>query len=167
MKTIYIAGGCFWGVEEYYHRLKGVEATRVGYAQGTMDHPTYKDVCTKETGHTETVEVIYDPEIISLEMILDHLFRFIDPTVLNRQGNDIGTQYRTGIYYVDEDDAPVIDAFIASRQSIYAKPIVVEHEKLNVFWEAEPYHQMYLEINPQGYCHVDFNVIKPHELKSQ
>lgn len=165
LKTITVAGGCFWGVEEYYKRLKGVHETNVGYANGIDREVSYKEVCSGQTGHAEATWVQYDPSVISLEMILDHLFRIIDPTSLNKQGGDIGTQYRTGVYYHDESDLEVIQNFIENIQMNYDKPVVVEVEPLRNYFLAEPEHQDYLTMNPGGYCHVDFRVIKPEELK--
>lgn len=165
MKEIVIAGGCFWGVQEYYSRLKGVESTVVGYANGITDNPTYEEVCTGKTNFVEAVYIHYDENIIPLEKIIEHLFRFIDPTSLNRQGGDIGTQYRTGVYYIDEADQAIAQQYIQSRQSEYSKPIVVEVLPLKNFYEAEEYHQKYLVKNPTGYCHVNFDVIRPEELK--
>lgn len=165
MKTIYLAGGCFWGVGEYYRRLKGVQEVEVGYAQGTKENPTYQEVCTGFTGHTETVKVVYDESVISLEKVLEHFFRMIDPTTLNRQGNDIGTQYRSGIYYIDGKEEPIIKSYVDSQQNQYRDEIVVEIEPLKQFFRAEEYHQDYLVKNPMGYCHINFNLIKPEELK--
>lgn len=165
IESIVVAGGCFWGVEEYYRRLKGVTNTFVGYAQGHTSNPTYKEVCSGTTGYVEAVEVSYDATQISLVQILDHLFRMIDPTLLNRQGNDIGTQYRTGIYPKNDNDFLICKDFIENRQSFYDKPIVTELEMLKTYVLAEPMHQMYLEVNPQGYCHIDFSLIEPEELK--
>ncbi len=167
LKTITVAGGCFWGVEEYYKRLIGIESTNVGYANGNSDQVTYKEVCTGTTGHVEATWLKYDPSQITLEKILEHLFRFIDPTSLNKQGGDIGTQYRTGVYYHDEEDKELILSYIASRQSEFDKEIVVEVEKLQNYVLAEPEHQDYLMMNPTGYCHVNFSVIKKEELKPQ
>lgn len=163
--TIHLAGGCFWGVEEYYRRLKGVVSTSVGYAQGHTNNPTYKDVCSGTTGYVEAVEVTFDTQEISLQQILDHLFRMIDPTVLNRQGNDIGTQYRTGIYPSNENDLLIAKDILRNRQQFYDTPIVTEVELLENYHIAEPMHQMYLEVNPQGYCHIDFSLIHDDELK--
>ena len=163
--TIHLAGGCFWGVEEYYRRLKGVLDTSVGYAQGNTKDPNYKEVCSGTTGYVEAVEIHFDTREISLQQILDHLFRMIDPTTLNRQGNDIGTQYRTGIYPSNENDLLIAQDFVANRQSFYKQPIVTEVELLRNYYIAEPMHQMYLEVNPQGYCHIDFSLIKKDELK--
>ena len=166
LETIHLAGGCFWGVEEYYRRLQGIVHTSVGYAQGNTENPTYKEVCSGETGYVEAVEVTYDPKEISLVQILDHLFRMMDQTQLNRQGNDIGTQYRTGIYTNDHNDLLIAKDFVESRQSFYDQPIRTEVEMLRNYHLAEPMHQMYLEVNPQGYCHIDFSLIKEDELKT-
>ena len=165
--TIHLAGGCFWGVEEYYRRLKGVLDTSVGYAQGNTKDPNYKEVCSGTTGYVEAVEIHFDTREISLQQILDHLFRMIDPTTLNRQGNDIGTQYRTGIYPSNENDLLIAQDFVANRQSFYKQPIITEVELLRNYYIAEPMHQMYLEVNPQGYCHIDFSLIKEDELKAK
>lgn len=167
MKKIVLAGGCFWGVEEYYRRLKGVGATRVGYAQGMFKNPSYNQVKTGLTQHAEVVEITYDPTVISLEKILEHLFRICDPTSLNRQGGDIGTQYRVGIFAEDETELVVVKAYIDSRRKDYSKPIVLETEILNEFYDAEEYHQRYLVKNPSGYCHVNMRLIKPEELKEE
>jgi peptide-methionine (S)-S-oxide reductase len=167
MRKIVIAGGCFWGVEEYYRRLKGIEKTRVGYAQGSKENPTYQEVCTGKTKHAEVVELIYDEQVISLSKILEHLFRFIDPTSLNRQGHDIGTQYRVGVYYEDESDKGIIDDYIALRQSDYRMPIVLEVHQMGIFYDAETYHQKYLIKNPGGYCHVNMGLIKKEEMKDK
>jgi peptide-methionine (S)-S-oxide reductase len=162
---IVVAGGCFWGVEEYYRRLKGTISTRVGYAQGNLKDPSYYEVKTGTTNHAEVVEVTYDSTVISLPQILDHLFRMIDPTSLNKQGGDIGTQYRTGVYYLEEKDRLIIEQFIQEKQKEYSAKIVVEVQKLILFYDAEDYHQKYLIKNPRGYCHVDFSTIKPEEKK--
>lgn len=164
-KTIYLAGGCFWGVAEYYRRLKGIFSTEVGYAQGTTENPTYREVCTQTTNHTETVEVVYNTDEISLEKVIEHFFRMIDPTTLNRQGNDIGTQYRSGIYSKDLEEVEEIIKMVESYQAHYDKPIVVEVEQLKEFYKAEEDHQDYLVKNPFGYCHINFNLIKPEEMK--
>lgn len=164
-KQIVLAGGCFWGVEEYYRRLAGITDTSVGYAQGTKENPTYKEVCTGETGHAEAVMITYNRAAISLNQILDHYFRIIDPTLLNQQGNDIGTQYRTGIYTMNDNDLLIVRDFIENRRHEYTKPIVVEVEVLKNYFHAEDEHQLYLHKNPNGYCHVDFSKIQPEELK--
>ena len=163
MRKIWLAGGCFWGVEAYFQQLKGVTDTTVGYGQGVTERPTYEEVCSGKTGHTEVCEVVYDEAILTLQMVLEHYFRIIDPTVLNRQGPDIGTQYRTGVYYREQADRPVIEEFIRNAQPNYDKPIVVELEQLKSFYPAEEYHQDYLRKNPNGYCHIDLNIAKPAE----
>lgn len=165
MEKIWFAGGCFWGVEAYFAQIKGVIDTTVGYAQGTVENPSYEQVCTGATGHAETTEVVYDPQIISLDGLLEQLFRIIDPTVMNRQGNDRGTQYRTGVYYTNEADAKTVNDFIAKVAANYDKPIVVEVEPLKNFYPAEEYHQDYLQKNPGGYCHINLNLVKDDERK--
>ncbi len=153
-KTIYLAGGCFWGVEEYYSAVPGVIATEVGYANGNTDTPTYEQVCTGTTGHTEAVRVDYDPDVAPLTFLLKHFFEIIDPTSVNRQGNDIGTQYRTGIYWVDPGDREVVEQALAEEQQRHRKPLAVESEPLRNFSRAEEYHQRYLKKHPSGYCHI-------------
>ncbi len=157
LKEIALAGGCFWGVDEYFSRKKGVISTKAGYANGIKENPTYNEVCTGRTGHAETVLVKYDEAVITLTEILEKFFKVIDPTILNRQGNDRGTQYRTGIYYLDEADIPKIEEFIESKRSEYSAPIVTEILPLKNFYDAEEYHQDYLKKNPRGYCHIDLN----------
>lgn len=154
MKKIVLGGGCFWGMEAYFKRLNGVVRTEVGYANGQTLEPTYKEVCTNTTGHAEVLYLEYDPSLITLETILPHLWKVIDPTLLNRQGGDIGSQYRTGIYYLDEADVPVIHASKDNEQLKYEKPIVTEVEPLKYYYPAEEYHQDYLTKNPGGYCHI-------------
>ncbi len=154
-KTIYFAGGCFWGVEAYFQRIHGVIATRVGYANGSTECPSYEDVCHRNTGHAETVEVIYDDNILNLNVLMKYFFRIINPISLNRQGNDVGVQYRTGVYYIDLNDKNIISSAIAAEQRKYAKPIVVENLPLQRFDAAEDYHQNYLQNHVNGYCHID------------
>ena len=157
LKDIYYAGGCFWGVEKYFSLIPGVRDTTVGYANGKTENPTYEDVCKKDTGHAETVHVRYDPGVISLKSLTEHFFRIIDPTSLNKQGGDTGTQYRTGVYCVDEGDFGVIKEVVAEVQKKYEAPIVTELEPLLNFYIAEEYHQDYLVKNPNGYCHINFD----------
>lgn len=154
LKDIYLAGGCFWGTEHYFKQVQGVENTEVGYANGHIDNPTYEQVCTDRTGFAETVHVRYDPTIGNLDFILDLYFKAIDPTSLNQQGHDHGTQYRTGIYYTDSSDLPVIKRAMAELQRQYNEPLEVEVKPLANFYTAEEYHQDYLDKNPQGYCHL-------------
>jgi peptide-methionine (S)-S-oxide reductase len=163
MKKLWLAGGCFWGVEAYFQQLKGVLETRVGYGQGDTDKPTYEQVCSGRTGHTEICEIVYDEELLPTCKVLENYFRIIDPTSLNRQGPDRGTQYRSGVYYDDEAERPVILEFIKTMQSQYEAPIVVEVEPLKNFYPAEDYHQGYLQKTPGGYCHIDLGLAKPEE----
>ncbi len=156
-KIIYLAGGCFWGVEAYFAGIYGVTDTEAGYANGNIENPTYKQVTTGTTGFAETVEVIYNPGVISLRDILLHYFNIIDPTAMNQQGNDKGTQYRTGIYYVDDEDKDIIKDVINHEAKNYTEPIVVEVKRLKNFYPAEEYHQKYLDKNPDGYCHIDLS----------
>ncbi len=154
LKEIYLAGGCFWGTEKYLANINGIVKTDVGYANGNTESPTYQEVCHNNTGHAETVRVFYDPRIVRLEFILTLYYDVIDPTSVNRQGGDSGTQYRTGIYYVDDQDIPVIQASIKELQTHYEKPIAIEVLPLRNYYIAEEYHQKYLDKNPSGYCHI-------------
>lgn len=157
MKSIVFAGGCFWGVQAYFDRIKGVHSTKTGYANGITINPSYEEVCSGKTLHVEAVILNYDENTLSLTELLDKYWKVIDPTVLNRQGNDKGTQYRTGIYYIDEQDLKVITTSKNSLQNKLSKPIVTEVLPLGKFFEAEEYHQNYLQKNPNGYCHIDLS----------
>ena len=162
MKTIYIAGGCFWGVEKYFSLAKGVVSTEVGYANGTKENPSYEDLKNHNDDAAETVKIVYNENIISLEKILELYLRIIDPYSLNKQGEDIGEQYRTGIYYVESDDSVVIRDYLESKLN---KDYVVEILPLKSFYLAEEYHQKYLDRNPNGYCHVNLLNLKESERK--
>lgn len=153
MAEIYLAGGCFWGLEEYFSRISGVLETSVGYANGQVETTNYQLI--KETDHAETVQVIYDEKVVSLREILLYYFRVIDPLSVNQQGNDRGRQYRTGIYYLDEEDLPTIYALVQEQERMLGRKIAVEVEKLRHYILAEDYHQDYLKKNPGGYCHID------------
>lgn len=155
-KVIHLAGGCFWGLEAYMQKLNGVEDAISGYANGKTENPSYYDL--KTSGHAETVKVVYNPDIISLEDILAHYLRVVNPVSVNKQGNDVGTQYRTGIYYTDEADKTIIENILAKEQTKHDKPIAIEVEPLKQFYDAEEYHQDYLEKNPGGYCHIDLSL---------
>lgn len=155
LHTLYLAGGCFWGLEAYLKRLPGVRATVVGYANGSTENPSYRDVCNWNTGHAETVAVTYDRHVLPTDLLLDAFFDVVDPTALNRQGNDRGTQYRSGVYWSEEADVPAIEAALRRQQARFDKPVVTEAEPLDGFWPAETYHQDYLGKNPDGYCHID------------
>lgn len=159
--TIYLAGGCFWGLEAFLKRLPGVHHTQVGYANGTTQNPNYCDVCYRNTGHAETVLVQYDKSVISLDILLDAFFTVTDPTSLNRQGNDCGVQYRSGIYWVQEGDVPIIRQALERQRHLCARCIVTESEPLTCFYPAEEAHQNYLEHNPGGYCHIDLAASEP------
>lgn len=157
LKKIYFAGGCFWGVEEYMQRIYGVADAVSGYANGNSPNPSYEIVSTGNSGYAETVEVTYDPSKVSLEELLTHFLKIIDPTSLNKQGNDRGSQYRTGIYYLDQEDKEIITKALASEEDKYKEKIVVENMPLTNFTMAEDYHQDYLRKNPNGYCHIDLS----------
>ncbi|GAA0319771.1 bifunctional peptide-methionine (S)-S-oxide reductase MsrA/peptide-methionine (R)-S-oxide reductase MsrB [Psychrobacter aestuarii] len=158
-RTIYLAGGCFWGVEAYMERVAGVVDAVSGYANGDpkLKDPSYEQVIDG-SGHAETVKVTYDADRIDLETVLDYYFRVIDPTSMNKQGNDRGVQYRTGIYYTDAKDKDIIERVIAQKQQDYTQAIVVEDKPLDNFYFAEMYHQDYLAKNPNGYCHIDLSL---------
>ena len=156
-RTIYLAGGCFWGVEAYMERVDGVVDAVSGYANGATASPSYEQVI-RGSGHAETVKVTYDADKTDLDTILKYYFRVIDPTSLNKQGNDRGVQYRSGVYYTDSSDKAVIDAAIKAVQSKYQQKVVVENQALDNFYLAEMYHQDYLAKNPNGYCHVDLSL---------
>lgn len=160
LREICFAGGCFWGVEEYFSRIPGVKETCTGYANGHTEYPDYRSVCSGQTGHAETVRVLYAPHQVSLGSLVRHFFQIIDPTSLNRQGNDIGSQYRTGIYYSDPDERTELAALLNEEQTRHALPLAVELLPLKNFWKAEEYHQKYLKKNPDGYCHIDFSSLK-------
>lgn len=154
MKKIVLAGGCFLGVEEFLSRLNGVISTEVGYANGRTENPTYEDVCYKNTYFAEVCLVVYDEHILSLENILKEYWSIVDPTSLNRQGPDVGSQYRTGIYYLDESDLNIILKSKEENQKNYSEKIVTEVVPLINYYKAEEYHQKYLKKNPNGYCHI-------------
>ena len=154
MKEIYFAGGCFWGTQHYLKQIRGVVGTAAGYANGETENPTYKQVYTDTTGYAETVRVLYDPAVISLQQLVELYFRSVDPTLLNRQGGDVGTRYRTGIYFTSPEDLSVIQAVYDKVAAEYDMPLVVELQPLMNFYPAEEYHQDYLDKNPEGYCHI-------------
>jgi len=157
-RTIYLAGGCFWGVEEYFQRVEGVMDVISGYSNGTSENPVYEKI--DETDHAETVKVIYDPGKITITELLTHYFRIIDPVSVDKQGNDIGRQYRTGIYYETEEDRIAAEDILAMEAAKHDKPLAVELEPLDGFYPAEDYHQDYLKNNPDGYCHIDLDLAK-------
>lgn len=156
MKQIYFAGGCFWGVERLMSLVPGVTDATSGYANGTLDNPTYEQVVRGNTGHRETVRVTYDPALMDAEALIQLYYEVIDPTVKDQQGNDRGTQYQTGIYYTDEETGRIAERLTAGERAKH-KAFHVEVKPLSAFWEAEEYHQDYLIKNPTGYCHVGPN----------
>lgn len=161
-REIYLAGGCYWGVEKYMASLKGVKETTVGFANGRADivAPTYEQVRYENTGHAETVRVLYDPAVLPLKALLRLFYKIIDPTSVDRQGGDVGHQYRTGVYYTDSLDLPVIQASLQELEAQTGAPLAVEALPLEHFWPAEEYHQKYLDKNPTGYCHVPLDLIR-------
>ena len=160
MKQIYFAGGCFWGTEHYMGTFEGVTETVVGYANGELADPTYQQVYTDRTGHVECVKVIYDEGIISLATLCRLFFRSINPLSINRQGNDCGTRYRTGIYWTDEADRAVVELVYEEMQQAYGEVLAVEKGPLKSFYPAEEYHQDYLIKNPEGYCHLSLDTLR-------
>lgn len=154
IKEIYLAGGCFWGVEKYLALISGVTETEVGYANGRTENPTYEEVCRCDTGHAETVRVKYDADTTSLMFLLECFYEIIDPTSIDRQGGDVGTQYRTGIYFTDEANLPAIKHSLDELQKKHRSALAIEVRALDNYYPAETYHQKYLEKNPGGYCHI-------------
>ena len=159
MKTIYFAGGCFWGTEHFLRQFDGVLDTVVGYANGNLPNPSYEKVYTDQTGHVECVKVTYDEKLISLATLCRLFFKSIDPLSLNRQGDDVGTRYRTGIYWTDDADREVVTEVYGEIQKRYADPLAVENSQLQCFYPAEEYHQEYLVKKPEGYCHLPLSLI--------
>ncbi|MCI5967922.1 peptide-methionine (S)-S-oxide reductase MsrA [Helicobacter sp.] len=160
MQTIYLAGGCFWGVQGYFDLLKGVVSSQVGYANSKVESPSYQQVCNGETGAVEAVEIIFDSNFLSLEVLLKRFFSIINPFALNYQGNDRGTQYRSGIYTKDAQMLREIKGFVENLQKQFSQKIVTETSLLENFYPAEDYHQKYLAKNPNGYCHIDLSKAK-------
>lgn len=154
LKEIYVAGGCFWGLQKYFNLADGVVTTETGYANGVIPCPTYQEVCADDTEHAETVKITYDDNLTSLTHILDLFYQVIDPTSHNRQGNDIGSQYRTGVYFVDDTDKMTIIASLRELQKQYRQPLAIEVMPLSNYQRAEEEHQNYLDKNPGGYCHI-------------
>ena len=159
-KEIYFAAGCFWGAEKYLKLIRGVMSTEVGFANGNTPDPTYKEVYTDTTGYAECVHVTYDPQVIPVDKLTRIYFKAIDPTSLNKQGHDEGTRYRTGIYYTDPEDLPVVEKVFAEEQKNHQQPLAVEKLPLKNFYTAEEYHQDYLDKNPTGYCHLPLSLFE-------
>lgn len=156
-ETAIFAAGCFWGVEEYFSRVKGVIKSESGYTGGTKKNPTYEEVCTGKTGHAESVRIIFDPKVVSYEKLLQHFWEIHDPTSLNKQGNDTGSQYRSAIFYTNPKQETVAKTSLEKlvKSGKYSKKIVTEILREKEFYLAEEYHQDYLKKNPNGYCHID------------
>jgi methionine-S-sulfoxide reductase len=155
LQTATLAGGCFWCLEAVYDEIKGVQGVESGYAGGHMDNPTYRAVCNGDTGHAEVVQVHFDPNIVSYRDLLNVFFAIHDPTTLNRQGADTGTQYRSAIFYHDDEQKKIAEELIKdlNAQKIWDRPLVTEVTKLDKFYMAEDYHQEYFANNPyQPYC---------------
>ncbi len=158
VKSIYLAGGCFWGTQKFFDQFERVVFTQVGYANGPTENPSYQEVC-RSSGHAETVRIDYDPAAVSLTQLLDWYFLTVDPTSFHRQGGDMGVQYRTGIYYTEAEQLPEIRARYALEQAKYRQPLEVELLPLANFYPAEEYHQKYLDKNPGGYCHISKDLL--------
>ena len=156
-ETAIFAAGCFWGVEEYFSRVKGVMKSESGYTGGTKKNPTYEEVCTGKTGHAESVRIIFDPKVVNYDKLLKHFWEIHDPTSLNKQGNDIGSQYRSAIFFTNPQQEMVAKNSLEklAKSGKYSKKIVTEILPEKEFYLAEEYHQDYLKKNPRGYCHID------------
>ena len=162
MRTIYLAGGCFWGLQKFFDQFEGVISTRVGYANGPDAAPTYQDVC-RNSGHAETVKIDYEEGKLSLGALMDLYFLVVDPLSVNKQGEDEGIQYRTGVYYTDDDQLPALRAAFDAEARKVGAPLVVELLPLKNFFPAEEYHQKYLDKNPGGYCHIPQRMLHLNE----
>ncbi len=154
MKTLYLAGGCFWGTQKFFDQFPGVRETETGYANGETASPTYEDVRYRGTGHAETVRIVFDETVLPVETLIGYYFLAIDPVSVNRQGDDVGVQYRTGIYYDDPGLLPAIEAAYAEEEKKVGQKLAVEIRPLSGFYPAEEYHQKYLDRHPDGYCHI-------------
>ncbi len=162
MKTIYLAGGCFWGVEKYFSLVKGITFTEVGYANGTLINPKYEDLKSGNDNASETVKIEYDEDVISLEKILELFLRVVDPFSINKQGEDEGVQYRSGVYFLNPNEGKLIKSYF---DSVLDNNYKIEVLPLHRFYKAEEYHQDYLDKNPNGYCHINMMSLKPEERK--
>jgi peptide-methionine (S)-S-oxide reductase len=159
MQKAMFGAGCFWGVQFYFDEVPGVKATTVGYSGGHVKNPTYEQVCTHLTGHAEVVLVEFDPKEVSYETLVKHFFRLHDPTQLNRQGPDIGDNYRSVIYYFDDEQKKTAETVRDSLASEYKNPIVTEISPAEEFYEAEDYHQKYAERTGRGACHIPYEPV--------
>jgi len=159
MEQTIFAAGCFWGVQFYFDQVPGVVKTTVGYTGGHTENPTYEQVCTHGTGHAEVTLVEFDPEKISFETLVKQFFRMHDPTQLNRQGPDVGDQYRSAIFYFNDEQKEIAEKVKKDLQPNFDKPIVTEITKATKFYPAEDYHQKYTEKTGQGMCHIEYRPI--------
>lgn len=165
MQTAILAGGCFWCIEAVYNQIQGVQSAVSGYIGGYTENPTYRQICDTDSGHAEAVKIEFDPEIIDYQAILDIFFAIHNPTELNRQGNDIGTQYRSEIFYLNEQQKQLAQQTILELQPHFAQPIVTKVTPVTTFYSAEEYHQGYFKQNPNtGYCSM---VVAPKYLKAK
>ena len=153
------AGGCFWGLEEYFRQLPGVISTKVGYTGGNTKNPSYEDVVSHKTGHAEALQILYDNTTVNYTTLLNHFFRVHDPTSLNQQGNDIGENYRSAIFYQNSEQKKEAAALISTLEKKLHKKIVTELQSASTFYSAEDYHQKYLQKNPNGYCHINLDLL--------
>ena len=160
IKEIYFAGGCFWGTEHLFQLVRGVVDTEVGYANGKIKNPTYEQVISQTTGFAEAVKVRYDADQVNLPLLINLFFKSIDPTTIDRQGNDRGDNYRSGIYSTDAATELIVKTEVAKLAKNYDRPVVVETIPLKNFYKAEDYHQDYLDKNPGGYCHIPLSVFE-------
>lgn len=160
MQKAIFAAGCFWGVQYYFDEVPGVVNTTVGYIGGQVDQPTYEQVCYEDTGHAEAVSIEFDPEKVSFEILLKHFFRMHDPTQLNRQGPDVGDQYRSAIFYQDDQQKAIAEKIIQELKKSFDRPIVTTLEPATVFWPAEDYHQKYTERTGRGMCHIPYKPVE-------
>lgn len=151
---LYLAGGCFWGTQHYFKQVRGVLHTETGFANGHVDRPTYEQVYTDTTGHAEAVHIVFDADVVSAELLLRLFFKAIDPTQADGQGHDIGTRYRTGIYYTDATTAELARRLLDEEARRYSEPLTTEVAPLKSFFPADDYHQDYLDKHPDGYCHL-------------
>lgn len=153
------AAGCFWGVQFYFDQVPGVIESKAGYTGGNVANPTYEQVCTDRTGHAEAVELSYDPDLVSYETLLKHFFRLHNPTQANGQGPDIGSQYRSAIFYHTEDQKILAEILIKNLSANYEKPITTKLEPASDFYLAEDYHQKYTQTTGRGICHVPYDTL--------
>jgi methionine-S-sulfoxide reductase len=159
-QTATFAAGCFWGVQFYFDQVPGVTSSRVGYVGGHTEDPTYEDVCSHSTGHAEAVELEFDPDVVSYEVLTKHFFRLHDPTQLNRQGPDVGDQYRSAIFYHSDEQKQIAETIKQELQPSHDQPIVTQITAATIFYEAEEYHQKFAERTGRGMCHVQYEPIR-------